>query len=187
MKGYGIRSHARRRWRTTAGSRHCDIGMERTAEPRQSESEDSGDGYFARQVKKAIQERSAVGCFPSPGNAVWGDCFGEIQCRPRNLKGQCIPDGPQVSFQSLITISVESVCGIAKSLQDRWTINCRSKQPWPKLLGFRNLACGECTSLCRGHFLRLWLMNFQTLRDKPCSHVHNLSAEFEPNLKYGCF
>jgi hypothetical protein len=34
------------------------------------------------------------------------DCFGEIQCRPRNLKRQCIPDGPQVSF---IVTSVESV------------------------------------------------------------------------------
>jgi hypothetical protein len=90
MKGYVIRSHARGRWGTTARSRHCNIGMERTAEPRQSESEDSRDGYFAGQVKKAIQERGAAGCFPSL--EIRSDCFGE--CRPRNLKGQCIPDGP---------------------------------------------------------------------------------------------
>ena len=69
MKGYVIRSHARGRWGTTAGSRHCNIGMERTAEPRQSESEDSRDGYFAGQVKKAIQERGAAGCFRKYG---WG-------------------------------------------------------------------------------------------------------------------
>jgi hypothetical protein len=34
-----------------------------------SESEDSRDGYFAGQVKKAIQERGAAGCFRKYG---WG-------------------------------------------------------------------------------------------------------------------
>src|SRR5271167_2102480 len=34
--------------------------------------------------------------------------------RPRNLKRQCIPDDPQVSFQTLIVTSVESVCSVAK-------------------------------------------------------------------------
>ena len=82
MKGYGIRSNARGRWGAAVGSRHCNIGMGRTAEPRQSEPEDSRARYFARQVKKAIRERGAVECFSKSGSAVGERLFWKDSVSP---------------------------------------------------------------------------------------------------------
>ena len=112
------------------------------------------DGYFARQVKKAIQERGAVGRFPSLEMQLESDCLGEIRCRPRNLKGQCIPDGPQVSFQSLIVTPVESLCSVAKVFRtDGRQIVARNRHG-PSFWTSGIWACGEWTSLRSGYSLR---------------------------------
>jgi hypothetical protein len=124
MKGYGIRSRVRGRWGTAAGSRHCNIGhgKGRLSHGKASWRTQETNSLQGKQ-KKAIQERGPVGCFPSPGMQLESDCFGGIQCRSRNLKRQCIPDGPQVAVQTLIVTSAENVSSVV-NVQERWTTYC---------------------------------------------------------------